>query len=309
MATILTYLKKHFSEDYKITTYLLFFLFLGILIYLNHTTNIPTLFFRQHHDSTYIYGYYFLFFGFAYYSTIVIIATTKTDFSFLKKSSFWITSLFAILLVSIRFGFLDHYSWIQENIAPKKVGFYTKVIARTIRFIMFSIGIIVFYKLIEKHNENFYGFSFKKVKWKPYLLLLLIAFPFIVFASYQPSFLRQYPSIGNTGTFINKWFALVIYEPIYLLDFISIEWFFRGFLILGMVKNLGSKAILPMVALYVFFHIGKPTGEIIGSAFGGYVLGVISMYSKSIIGGIVIHIGVALLMDAMAILQNIDRFF
>ncbi|MCI2228313.1 CPBP family intramembrane metalloprotease [Polaribacter sp. MSW13] len=309
MATILTYLKKHFSEDYKITTYLLFFLFIGILIFLNHTTNIPTLFFRQHQDSPYIYGYYFLFFGFAYYSTIIIIATTKSDFSFLKKLSFWLTSLFAILLVSIRFGFLNHYSWIQENIAPEKVEFYTKVIARSIRFIIFSIGILVFYKLIEKHNKNFYGFSIKDVKWKLYLLLLLIAFPFILFASYQPSFLRQYPSIGYTGTFINKWLALVIYEPTYLLDFISIEWFFRGFLILGMIKSLGSKAILPMVALYVFFHIGKPTGEIIGSAFGGYVLGVISMYSKSIIGGIVIHMGVAFLMDAMAIFQKIDSFF
>ncbi|WP_189663031.1 type II CAAX prenyl endopeptidase Rce1 family protein [Polaribacter sp. IC073] len=212
-------------------------------------------------------------------------------------------------MVSIRFSFLDHYGWVKENIAPQKIFFYIKVISRSIRFIIFSFGILLFYALFEKVNKNFYGFSIKNTQWKPYLLLLLIVFPFIIIASFQPSFLKQYPSIGSTGSFINKWLALVIYEPIYLFDFISIEWFFRGFLILGMVKTLGSKAILPMVALYVFFHIGKPTGEIIGSAFGGYILGVVSLYSRSIIGGIIIHMGVAFLMDAIAIIQKFDSYF
>ncbi|OBX20138.1 hypothetical protein BAA08_14935 [Bizionia sp. APA-3] len=64
-----------------------------------------------------------------------------------------------------------------------------------------------------------------------------------------------------------------------------------------------------MVALYVFFHVGKPTGEIIGSIFGGYLLGIISLHSKSIIGGIIIHIGVAFLMDFMAIIQKFDIYF
>ncbi|PQJ81786.1 CPBP family glutamic-type intramembrane protease [Polaribacter glomeratus] len=304
MKTILAYLKKHFKQDYKRGTYFLFFLFLGILIFLNHTTNFPILFFKNQQESLWIYGYYFLFFGFAYYSSIAIIAVTKSEYTFLKSFYFWITSLFAILLVSLRFGFLDYFSWIQKNIAPQKILFYTTIISRSIRFIIFSFGIAFFYFLFEKNNRNFYGFSFKNVKWKPYLVLLLIVFPFIIFASFQPSFLQQYPTIGNAGTFINKWIALAIYEPIYLIDFVTIEWFFRGFLILGMVKFLGSKAILPMVALYAFFHIGKPTGEIIGSVFGGYILGIVSLHSRSIIGGIIIHIGVAFLMDAMAVLQK-----
>ncbi|WP_452228557.1 CPBP family glutamic-type intramembrane protease [Lacinutrix sp. MEBiC02404] len=309
MKTIVKYIRTHLKEDYKTATYLIFLLFLSVFIYIHHVTNFAVNFLSNNINSPLLVLSYFLFFGFAYYTTIAIIVFTKSDYSFIKSSGFWFTSIFAILLVSLRLGFLEHYKWIYENIAPEKAFFYTKIAARAMRTIIFSFGILFFYYLFEKYNTNFYGFSTKNVSWKPYFLLLLIVIPFIGIASFQPSFLNQYPLIGNTGNAINKLHALAIYEPVYLLDFISIEWFFRGFLVLSMVKILGSKAILPMVALYVFFHIGKPTGEIIGSIFGGYLLGIISLHSRSIIGGIIIHMGVAFLMDLMAIIQKFDIYF
>ncbi|CAN5226073.1 hypothetical protein BH23BAC1_BH23BAC1_38320 [soil metagenome] len=59
-----------------------------------------------------------------------------------------------------------------------------------------------------------------------------------------------------------------------------------------------------MVVLYAFYHFGKPPGETIGSIFGGYILGVIAMYTRSVMGGVLLHVGIAWLMDGFAFLQK-----
>jgi hypothetical protein len=42
--------------------------------------------------------------------------------------------------------------------------------------------------------------------------------------------------------------------------------------------------------------------ETIGSFFGGFILGTIALHTKSIWGGIIIHVGIALLMELLAFL-------
>jgi hypothetical protein len=60
-----------------------------------------------------------------------------------------------------------------------------------------------------------------------------------------------------------------------------------------------------MISVYCFLHFGKPMGEAISSIFGGYILGVIAYNTKSISGGIIVHMGVAWMMDFFAYLQHI----
>ena len=54
-------------------------------------------------------------------------------------------------------------------------------------------------------------------------------------------------------------------------------------------------------------HFGKPLGECISSVFGGYILGVIALYSRNIWGGVVLHMGVAALMELAAFSQLLIR--
>ena len=58
---------------------------------------------------------------------------------------------------------------------------------------------------------------------------------------------------------------------------------------------------------YTFWHFGKPCPEAIGAAIAAYTLGVIALRTRSIAGGIIIHIGVALLMELAAYLQHYGR--
>jgi membrane protease YdiL (CAAX protease family) len=57
-----------------------------------------------------------------------------------------------------------------------------------------------------------------------------------------------------------------------------------------------------MCVYYITIHFGKPLGETISSFFGGLLLGVIAYRTKSIYGGIIVHLGIAYLMELFAFL-------
>ena len=108
-----------------------------------------------------------------------------------------------------------------------------------------------------------------------------------------------------------KWYYL-IFELCYGFDFISIEFFFRGFLILSLAKICGPHCIIPAACFYCTIHFGKPLGEAISSFWGGLLLGIISYNTKSIWGGLIVHLGIAWLMEAGSwiglLFKNISNF-
>ena len=95
------------------------------------------------------------------------------------------------------------------------------------------------------------------------------------------------------------------YELAYGLDFVTVEFLFRGFMVIGMIGVLGRQAVLPMAVTYCFLHFGKPAGEAISSVFGGYILGVIALETRSIWGGIIVHAGIAWMMEIIAYVQEV----
>jgi hypothetical protein len=138
--------------------------------------------------------------------------------------------------------------------------------------------------------------------------MLLLMVPLLVAASFNPGFMQQYPMYKTSGAHaflgVPEWVTVIIYEVAYGLDFISVELLFRGFMVIGLMHILGRSAVTAMVAVYCFLHFGKPAGEAVSSIFGGYILGVIAYETKSIWGGVIIHIGIAWLMEVTAFLQR-----
>ncbi|HVU95586.1 MAG TPA: CPBP family glutamic-type intramembrane protease [Puia sp.] len=135
----------------------------------------------------------------------------------------------------------------------------------------------------------------------PYFGLLLCTVPLIVLASTQHDFLLVYPKVKNLS-FINgyakpEWPWKLLYEVSYGLDFLGIELFFRGLLVVVLVNYVGQDAILPMAAFYCTIHFGKPLGECISSFFGGLILGVLAARTRTILGGLIVHLGLAWFME------------
>ena len=131
--------------------------------------------------------------------------------------------------------------------------------------------------------------------------MLLFMIPLVGAASLQTDFQQAYPKLNlvldpETGNQLNWWHKLV-FELSYGSDFIGIELFFRGFLVLSFLKWAGKDAILPMACFYCIIHFGKPLGECISSYFGGLLLGIVVANTRSIWGGLVVHLGIAWLME------------
>lgn len=153
--------------------------------------------------------------------------------------------------------------------------------------------------------DSFYGLTLANVKWTPYLLLLAAAIPLVAFAATRADFLVTYPKMKALG-FLSpggpksweKW----LYEFAYGSDFLTIELFFRGLLVVVLSRFAGPAAILPMAVFYCSIHFGKPLLECISSYFGGILLGVFACYSQSILGGILVHLGLAWMMEVAALL-------
>jgi membrane protease YdiL (CAAX protease family) len=138
--------------------------------------------------------------------------------------------------------------------------------------------------------------------------MIALLFPLIIAASTQPDFLQMYPKAKNinelpVNSFKDNGYYL-LFELSYGFDFVSIEFFFRGFLILSLIKICGKDAIIPMAAFYCTIHFGKPLGEAISSYFGGLLLGIVSYHTRSVWGGLIVHLGIAWLMELCGWLGN-----
>ncbi len=134
-----------------------------------------------------------------------------------------------------------------------------------------------------------------------YLFLYLLCLPFVWFASTQTGFLHKYPLYKDAA--LGGW-HLWGYETVYMLHFISVEAFFRGFILFGLAKRFGYYAVLIMLTPYCMIHFGKPMPEALASIVAGGLLGVLALRTGSFYLGVLLHAGVALTMDLLALYQK-----
>jgi hypothetical protein len=270
------------------------------------------------------------FMAFPYLVVIGIQVIFQKPAEGLRKWGFWGMLLMGLLMVSVTAWFPWHKT-LARTLFPRELmrwGFLVLWNLKRVAFML--VPLLVFWWWTErrrggaKGNEklgksdlqssdlgeptHFYGFFTRPRNLQPYFLMLLIMLPLIIVASFQPDFLKHYPQYyagkGEAKIGVSPWLTGAIFELVYGADFALVELVFRGFLVIGFVKWLGPRAILPMAAMYCFLHFGKPAGEAASSFVGGYILGVVAYYSRSIWGGIVVHMGIAWMMEAAAYIQR-----
>ena len=148
---------------------------------------------------------------------------------------------------------------------------------------------------IRDYHLSFRGF-FKHL-WI-YVVLFLCILPAVLAASRTDAFRHTYPFYRLANRSVTD---LVLWELLYAAQFVSLEIFFRGFILNGLRKALGSNAIFVMIVPYCMIHYGKPMAETFGAIGAGLILGTLAMRTRSIWGGVLIHIGVATTMDVLAL--------
>lgn len=131
-----------------------------------------------------------------------------------------------------------------------------------------------------------------------YGVLYLLAIPLLLWAACQPDFASLYPFYRPRGGSLREPDYL-LFEASYFVQFFALEYFFRGFITLGLKPALGRASVLVMLAPYCMIHFHKPLPEALGAIGAGLLLGTLSWRNGTIIWGWFLHYAVGLSMNVL----------
>lgn len=231
-----------------------------------------------------------------------------------RNRDFWFRSGTALVCYSIYSGFYGHVELSRRLFDGQVFAFLYYCLHNLQSALTIVLPLYVFYRLVDQRRQpsSFYGMAPKRKGLALYTSLLALMIPLITLASFQSDFLAAYPNYHDTNANeffgVPEWVTALVYELCYGWDFVPTELLFRGFLVIGMANVMRGAAfrgaVLPMVVWYCAIHFGRPLGEAVSSIFGGYLLGVLALSTRSIWGGLLIHIGIAWGMEIAAFLQK-----
>ncbi|MDR1155551.1 MAG: hypothetical protein LBL04_12670 [Bacteroidales bacterium] len=248
-----------------------------------------------------------LMFVVMYFLVAVPVIIIRGEFRNIAKPVFFARGLLLMCLI----GFADAFSWEALSLqaySSSEQSYILKALWR-MRNVIFVLPVLVALRLaIDKDVKGLYGICNGNHHVKAYLSLYAVILPILAAVSFTPDFLSYYP-MYKPWNFENifgqpVWLNTAIFETIYISDFLMVEMIFRGALVIGMASILGRSAVLPMIVAYVALHFGKPVMETISAFFGGYFLGALAFQTRHIWGGVMIHMGIAFVIELLRLFQH-----
>jgi hypothetical protein len=307
MKKIWLFLKHHLREDFHLIHYLSIGILLAVLITFNYSLDFEDGYLDNLKGFTKFLNFLLLY-AIAFFGSVWLYTLFQKRKDIFNNRWFWIKSLVGLSLLALDSS-VPFLQFMVEYLFPTRIFYWAyKVSVNMISFFTVFIPIIAYYVLFEKEDKDIYGLRPKHFDARPYFIMLLIMLPMLIAASTTAAFLRQYPMYKTTSAHtylgVDEWVTVAGYEIAYGLDFITVEFLFRGFFVLAFANILGRGAVLSMAVVYCTLHFGKPMGEAISSIFGGFLLGVVAFETRSIWGGVIVHMGIAWMMELLAFIQK-----
>ncbi|MDR2813965.1 MAG: CPBP family intramembrane metalloprotease [Prevotellaceae bacterium] len=243
-----------------------------------------------------------------YFLAAIPSLVLRRKYAALRSATFYGKALLLMLLLS----FSDAFSWRTaldlSEYSPVEKSYLLKALWRMRNLTLILPPLVAMRIFFDKKVKGLYGLCRGNHHVKAYLWLYVAVVPLLIAASFTDDFLAYYPSYKPWvfGDVFGRpaWLNALLFETVYMSDFVMVELFFRGALVIGMAATLGRSAVLPMVAAYVALHFGKPALEAISALFGGYFLGALAFQTRHIWGGVIIHMGIALLIELLRFFER-----
>jgi membrane protease YdiL (CAAX protease family) len=184
----------------------------------------------------------------------------------------------AILVLSTLLLTLDAYHrFIPATTAEGIV--VAKALERVVYYLAIPLLVIT---LVFRESPAEFGFSLgdwrQGLKWTG--ILIALSLPILLLVARLPgmtAYYDRYP--GAVRTLI----------PTAALDLIGWEFFFRGFLLFGLMRLMGPTAVVAQAVPFALAHIGKPEIEAWSTIFGGTVFGWLAWKSRSFVYPFLLH--------------------
>ena len=319
-------LRTHLRADFRPDLYLTSALLLAGLITLNYTIDLEDTYIDSYRGSWKRPVLYILLYASIYYTAMGLWTYFHKRLDIWRNSRFWLHTGVGWVAYGFYAGFYGYNEWSQQLLGGQIYVFAFYCLSNLHSILTLVLPLFLYYKLVDREPSYFYGLKPKREGLQVYATLMLLMVPIVAVASFQTSFLDFYPTYKDTTANeqlnVPEWVTALIYELSYGWDFLPTELMFRGFMVIGLSRIFSNNqhgrarpsvarpsvarlgVVLPMVVAYASIHFGKPLGETISSVFGGYLLGVLALYTRSIWGGLLIHLSIAWGMDGAAFLQQ-----
>ena len=215
----------------------------------------------------------------------LIVTTFYTIYNFQGSSKFFIKHIYnSIHLLKVQ-AYSYYYQW-------------------SIAFLLLGIIPMLIVKVGFKERLEDYGIKIKKPLISVLIALLGIIFitPFTYFGAKNRDFISIYPLVKNSfGSAKN--FAIA--EFFYFLYYIGYEFFFRGFLFMGIRRYIGDwEAMGVSLMATVLLHVDRPEGEMAMAILAGIVFPIIVKKMKTLWPVILIHAYTGISLDYWIILNR-----
>ncbi len=300
MNQVFKYIKEFYTKEVNIVYLLLIMGMLGTLIYFNYWHGLERKYAAGGKTKLANFAGYYLLYFIPFATAFLLQLLFFKDCSYFKNAWFWAILLLAPAIFSFRVNFVFHKPWVLQTFTGADQDLYLHSINWIVRVFVVLIPVAIIWLIKDRSNQPFYGTKALD-NIRPYLIMLLAMVPLIALASTQKDFLQVYPKAKLLNEIpMNGWedkWRYLLFELSYGFDFVSIEFFFRGFLILALMRICGQHCIIPVACFYCAIHFGKPIGEAISSFFGGMLLGIVAYNTGSIWGGLLVHLGIAWMME------------
>ncbi|OJJ17798.1 hypothetical protein BKI52_28470 [marine bacterium AO1-C] len=187
----------------------------------------------------------------------------------------------------------------HHHINPKWVSVMYWV---TINIISYLIIPLVYIKWGLKKKFSEFGWTPRATRQDLllYASCFAVMLPLVMLVATSQMFLLKYP-FYQPRAHANWLYYFLLWELMYLIQFIAVEFFFRGFLLHGIKKQLGAYSIWIAMIPYCMIHFKKPMPETFGAIIAGLVLATFSLKNNSVWLGVLLHYSVAITMDLLAL--------
>jgi hypothetical protein len=288
-------------------------LFLGVAFFFNYRVQFKTNYVGYGGDDPSKYLNIFLFFlcplvvSFILYSLLGPREVRKQG-NLLGNISIWGFLIFTALAYTVSVGWTPYESPIINHAPSGSQLFMYMTSSFALRgMLMLLLPGLWWWFRDRRSVESYYGFRWTSKYTRLYFILLGLAIALSFAASLTKGFTNYYPMYlpGRAASKVlgvSPWTLFLTWETVYLMHFVAVEFFFRGYLVMALNRLMGAGSVWVMSSMYMFIHFSKPQGEAIGSFFAGILLGVLSLRTRSIYGGIVVHITAAVSMDLFALI-------
>lgn len=200
-----------------------------------------------------------------------------------------ILTLGVLLLLLVHY---THFPWVHER--------YRLFAWFGFNVVMLLIVPLLVIRFVFKERLADYGFQIGDARlWGKYLgLFLLVFIPCALIASRLPEFANYYPRYHYAR---ENPLLLIPSSLGWLAYFAAWEFFFRGFMTMGLGKRLGAIAIFIQMVPFTMAHFPKPELESLAAIIAGIALGLMAWRSKSFVGPWLLHWFAATTMDLFVV--------